>query len=222
MPAITISRELGSQGRQIAKSTAQVLGYHFMDKSTIGMVLGEYGLVEFGREYEALPGFWERFDARRMERREEVINMLNRVILALARHGNIVILGRCGFAVLHGYTDVLNVRIQAPLHLRIAQVMNDHSFTDIKRAESFVKDNDQIRTAFIESFYGVRWDSATAFDLVIDTSKTSPEQATVWLVAAAKDLEQKKETDAKTTSTIPLDSTLNAAICEALHCSDTH
>jgi cytidylate kinase len=222
MPVITISREFGSQGRQIAGDAAHALGYHFMDKNSIGKVLDDYGLVEFDREYEAAPGFWDRFDADRMKRREQMVVMLNRIILALARHGNMVILGRCGFAVLHGYADVLNVRIQAPLNQRIEQVMRDEKLPNFEQAEAFVKENDQIRTAFIESFYEVPWDSATAFDLVIDTSKVHPDMAAEWIVSAVNALKKNLRSDARTATTIPVDQILYTAICEELRCTSVH
>ena len=156
MSVLTISRELGSEGSSIAEKTAQTLGYHFMNKKSIGMVMSQYGITEFNQEYESASSFWDRFDVRRTARRGEILDMLNRVILALARHGNMVILGRCGFAVLHGYQDVLNVRIQAPLHLRVQHIMERQEIQDYKKAEAIVTEGDSIRSAFIESVYGVR------------------------------------------------------------------
>jgi len=222
MSVITISRELGSQGRQIAENTAQALDYHFMDKRAIGEVMEEYGLVEFHDEYEIAPSFWDIFDAHRMERRADMVSMLNKVIIALAQHGNMVILGRCGFAVLRDYADVLNVRIQAPLEQRIAFVKADKNIADLEKAETFIKDNDQNRRAFIESFYGVSWDQASAFDLVVDTSKVSPEMVTNFLIAAARNLEQKHKDAMNIAANIPVDSVIYSSICKALKCNAAH
>ncbi|MDX9865476.1 MAG: cytidylate kinase-like family protein [Anaerolineaceae bacterium] len=222
MPTITISRELGSQGRQIAENTAQALGYHFMDKRAIGEVMKEYGLVEFHDEYEIAPSFWDIFDAHRMERRADMINMLNKVILALAQHGNMVILGRAGFAVLRDYADVLNVRIQAQQEQRIAFVMADENITGLEQAKTYIRDNDQNRTSFIESFYGVKWDQASAFDLVINTSKISPEMVTNFLIAAARKLEKKQKPSVRVAASIPVDPVVYSSICKALKCSASH
>ncbi len=222
MPTITISRELGSQGRQIAENTAQALGYHLMDKRAIGKVMGEYGLVEFHDEYEVAPSFWDIFDAHRMERRADMVNMLNKVMLALAQHGNMVILGRAGFAVLRDFADVLNVRIQASLEQRIAFVKADENIADLEQAEIYIKDNDQNRTAFIESFYGVKWDQASAFDLVADTSKVSPEMVTNFLIAAARNLEQKQKGGTNIAANIPVDPVVYSSICKALKCRSSH
>ncbi len=222
MSVITISRELGSQGRQIAENTAQALGYHFMNKKAIGEVLEEYGLVEFREEYEIAPSFWDIFDAHRMERRSEMVSMLNKVILALAQHGNIVILGRCGFAVLRDFADVLNVRIQAPPEQRVAFIKADENIINVEQAQIFIKENDQNRTAFIESFYGVKWDQASAFDLVFDTGKVSPELVTNFLIASVRNMERKRESGDRVVANIPVDPVLYSSICKALNCNASH
>ena len=87
MAVITISREHGSDGDLIAEQAAQVLGYHLVGKELIAMLLSEYGLVEFDKQYERLPSFWERFNAQREQRREQIVLMLNQIVPALAQHG---------------------------------------------------------------------------------------------------------------------------------------
>ena len=144
MAVITISRELGSDGDSIARQVASILGYHFVDKAFIGNVLSQYGLVEFDREYDALPTFWEKFNAQKEERREMMVDMLNRVVRAVAQHDNVIILGRSGFAILSGYSDVFNVRIQAPFPLRVKRVMVSKNIT-LYQAEDIIREGDRIR-----------------------------------------------------------------------------
>lgn len=222
MSVITISMKVGSEGSHIAEKIAQTLGYHFADKTTIGKVLSQYGLVEFDKEYDSAPGFWARFDAQREERRKLMVDMLNRVILALAHHGDMVILGRGGFAVLGGFADVLNVRIQAPLPIRIKRVMEQQNITEPERAEAFVTENDRVRIAFVESWYGVRWDTASPFDLVIDTGKIPPELATTWLVEANRVAKERKGGDERTTGTIQVDPILASAVSDEFKCHVAH
>ena len=222
MSVITISMKAGSEGSHIAEKVAQTLGYHFADKTTIGKVLSQYGLVEFDKEYDSAPGFWARFDAQREERRKLMVDMLNRVILALAHHGDMVILGRGGFAVLGGFADVLNVRIQAPLPIRIKRVMEQQNITEPERAEAFVTENDRVRITFVESWYGVRWDTASPFDLVIDTGKIPPELATTWLVEANRVAKERKGGDERTTGTIQVDPILASAVSDEFKCHVAH
>ncbi len=218
MSVITISREFGSEGSYIAEKVAQGLGYHFADKKTMEDVLVQYGFVEFEREYEAAPGFWARFDVRTTQ----MVNMLNRVIQAVARHGNVVILGRGSFVILSGFADVLNVRIQAPLPVRRARVMKQQQLSEPAQAEAIIKEADRVRANFIESFYGVRWDAASAFDLVIDTGKVRPDLTIGWLVDAVKALPEKRTAEERTTDMIEVDAILGSAVSDVLRCQADH
>lgn len=215
MSVITVSREVGSEGDTIAQQVAQSLGYHYVDKSLIGFLLRQYGLVEFDKDYEVLPGFWERFNAQREQRREQMVAMLTQVVRAVAQHGNAVIVGRSGFAILQGFADVLNVRIQTPLPIRVQRVMAQQAI-DADQAETLVRENDKARQAFVESFYRARWDATTAFDLVIDTSKVAPALAVTWLVEAAKALDGMPPTDRPRCSSIQVDPILAKAVADAL------
>lgn len=218
MTVLTISREYGSEGRRIAEVVAHTLGYHFVNKRTIEQILIQYGFADFYRDYEAAVGFWDRFDPRKTE----LIGMLNRVVRGLAHHGNMVILGRGSFAVLHNLADVLNVRIKAPLPLRVKRVMQQQGIFNQDQAQAMIIENDRVRSAFIETFYGIRWDSGEAFDLVIDTGKVPPDLAATWLIDALKALPGSLDRSAQTTSELQIDSVLKVAIAMTLKCEVEH
>jgi cytidylate kinase len=221
MSVITISREFGSEGDTIAQNVAQTLGYHFVDQKFIGIILGQYGYVEFDKEYKSLPTFWERFDAQREKQRDIMVTMLNQVIQAVAHHGNVVILGRSGFEVLGRFSDVFHVRVQAPFSARVDCVMEQQKIT-FDEAELLVKKNDEVRRAFVEEFYGVPWGAIQAFDLVVNTAKISPDLATSWVIDAAKTYKIRQEIDKPTTATIKVDRILADAISDVLECKKEH
>ena len=221
MAVLTISREIYSEGRYIGEKVAEVLGYHFVDKSIIEKVFLEHSIVQFREVYESVPGFWARFD----DMRTTTIKFLKQVILALAHHGETVIVGRGAFAVLGGFADVLNVRVQAPFPFRVQQVMEKEKIADSGRAEAFLKEEDMMRDAFIKSFYNIRWEdaaAASAFDLVIDTGKLPPDLAVTWLIEALNVLKERKADDQPTTNRIEIDTALANAVSEVLGCRITH
>jgi cytidylate kinase len=221
MSAITISREFGSEGDAIAQKVAQTLGYHFVDQKFIGTILGQYGYVEFDTEYKSLPTFWERFDAQREKQRDVMVTMLNRVILAVAHHGDVVILGRSGFEVLGNYANVLHVRLQAPFSIRVGRVMAQQEIP-FEEAEAVVKKNDKVRQAFVEEFYKVPWGSIHAFDLVINTGKVFPDLATTWIVEAANTFVNNMEIGKPTTASIEVDRMMAEAVSDVLECKTAH
>lgn len=220
MSVITISREFGSEGDHIAHQTAQTLDYRFVDQAFIGAVLGQYGYVEFDKEYATLPTFWERFDAQREKERDVVVNMLNHVIQAVAHLDHVVILGRSGFEVLSGFADVLHVRLQAPFPVRVRRVMKQQSISS-EQAETLVKQSDKVRIAFVEEFYRVPWDSIHAFDLVINTGKISSDLATEMIVNAAKRIETSPEPEKPRLASIAVDRIMAESVAEMLQSEKT-
>ncbi len=221
MSVITISREFGSEGDVIARKVAQTLDYHFVDQKFIGVILGQYGYVEFDKEYQNLPTFWERFDAQREKQRDVMVVMLNQVIQAVAHHGNVVILGRSGFEVLGGFADVFHVRLQAPFSIRVGRVMSQQKIT-FEEAEALVKKTDKVRWAFVEEFYRVPWGAVRAFDLVVNTGKVFPDMATSWIIEAAKTFINNMEIERPTTASIKVDRIMAEAVSEVLGCRETH
>lgn len=221
MTVITISREFGSEGDRIAHDVAQALDYHFVDRKFIGAVIGQYGYVEFDREYATLPTFWEKFDVQREKERDMVVNMLNRVIQTVAHHGHVVILGRSGFEVLGGFADVLHVRLQAPFPVRVQRVMAQQNLSQ-GEAESLVKGNDRVRVGFVEEFYRVPWNSMQAFDLVINTGKIEPDLATEMIVNAARVLEYHLGAGLPNVLSIDVDRVLADSVSEVLQCHKVH
>ena len=211
MTAITISREIGSQGDWIAEQTAQRLGYHLVNKHTLERIFQQRGFVDFEETYD-MSGFWARFSPHR----GELVTMLDRFIHALAAHGDVILVGRGGFTTLKDFADVLNVRIQAPILMRIEQVMGERNLTEIPVADELVREQDHIREDFLQTAYGHRWNTAGAFDLVIDTGKIPPKVAVNWLVESAQNLGEKKIKTQKLCRELEIDPDLAKTIEEVL------
>ncbi len=193
-------------------SVGPAFGVSLVDQAKIGKVLIQYGFVEFQHEYDSVPGFWARFD----ERRTEMMGMLDRVIQGVARYGNVVILGRGSYAVLKGYTDVLNVRVQSPPEVRAVRVMAQQGLANLDQAKATVRENDNMRANFINTFYNLPWDSAGAFDVVLNTEKITPEMAVNWLAEIVAALDQQDFSDKRTTAALKGDSVLDGVISEIL------
>ena len=222
MTVITLSREFGCEGDRVAAQVAETLGYHLIDKDFIADVLEQYGLVEFNAEYDSKLGFWDRFSASRAEQRELMARMLDQVLRTLAYHGNVVIVGRSGFAALAGLADVLHVRLQAPLADRIARVAAQQQVGQ-DEAMRLVQDSDNLRSSFVGEFYGVAWSDARSFDLVINTMAVPLEKSVAWIVDAAARVREGLTFEGKQTSrAVTPDSVLAQAVAERLHCERAH
>lgn len=216
MSVITISREAGSGGTAIAEAVAAALGYRFVDKQTIGAILAKYGLVGFDRVYDGAQSFWDRFSAQATDDRKTAISMMNAVILAIAKAGDAVIVGRGGYVVLGGYADVLNVRIQASFPHRVEVIQAQLGSSDFALVEKDVLERDRLRAAFMADAYDIRTEPVSAFDLAINTEKIPVVKAVDIIVDAVSSLVKTASGSGRLASRFESDPVLAATVAEVL------
>jgi CMP/dCMP kinase len=149
MTVITISRQFGSYGDEIANKLCEILDYQYFDKHLMMQAataagLSEQEIVDYSEESYKVRNFLERMFSRSQPvsqvrvwkenaqgtREPESIILTEDVALDLeqkaiqhAHHiGNVVIVGRGGQVILQNEPDVLHVRIEAPLETRLQRV----------------------------------------------------------------------------------------------------
>ena len=213
MAVITISNELGSGGVDIGQRVAQSLSYEFVDKRISDRIFRQYGLTKFNQVYNTAPSILDLLNSDNLL----IVAMLNEILEALAQRGNIVILGRAGFAVLGKYADVLNIHIKAALPDRVQRVMAREGLTDAAATEEQIREDDNMHRKFVQRFYNRQWDDPSGFGLMLNTSALATDTVVKQIVDAAKALEQQTPgKDAVTTATIKVDPVLTDAAAKAL------
>ncbi len=212
MAVITMSRELGTGGGLISQMVTNSLNYHLVDKETIGKVLSQFGMVSFNKVYDSTHNVWSLFDSDY----RDLVNQLNKTILAFAKHDNTVIIGRGGFVVLQEYQNVINVLLRAPLEHRIRNAMQTEQISDILEAEKIVRHSDEVRESFLQTFYNVNSNSAQYFSLVIDTSRVPLHLAARWIMEAAQEIDKKKIPPERSSLKAEVDPVLVKAVSNVL------
>jgi cytidylate kinase len=143
--------------------------------------------------------------------------MANEIIEAVAQRGNVVILGRAGFAVLSECADVLKVRIQAPFSQRVKRVMEREGMTDLDAAVERVKQDDEVHQKYVHRFYNKQWDEPSNFDLVLDMGSLSGDEAVQRIIETDRALDQKAQPEgAETTGALGVDPVLADAVAKAI------
>ncbi len=152
MATITISRQYGSGGDEIADLVCQTLGYRHFDKWQIARAAAEAGLSEkeilsyasYSEETFKFKKFLDRLFRRssasarpRAQNPDDVglliseervfdeaaaVTLVQRAVKAAHAAGNIIIVGRGGQLILKGQPGVLHVRVEAPMEDRIQRV----------------------------------------------------------------------------------------------------
>jgi cytidylate kinase len=213
MAVITISGELGSGSFEIAQQVARTLGYELVDKRTTDAIFRQYGLTRFDDLYSSVPSFLDLLNADNLL----LVAMANEITEAVARRGNVVIVGRTGFAVLGDYADVLDVHIQAPIAERAQRVLAREGLADLSVAEEQVREDDEVHRKYVRRFYNKEWEEPANYDLVLDTGLVPLAAAVQQIVAAAQALEQQvHDKEAATTAQITVEPVLADAIAKVM------
>jgi len=188
MRAITISREYGSGGGEIAKRLAKRLGWRLVDHEAVEQVAEQLGVTEeeAAAHDEQVEGLISRI-LYSMQTIEPVgyVNVtatapftanprvyrdaLERVVTAVASAGNVVIVGRGAQVILAHQRDVLHVRIVAPLEQRIPYVMRREGL-DQDTARRRIQSKDRDRDRYLQREYHRHPEDPHLYDLVLNTN----------------------------------------------------
>ena len=204
MRAITISREYGSGGGEVAQRLAQRLQWQLVDHEIVVRVAQELGVSV--QEAEAQDEYSESVTSRILSSLQAMQpalfaisplsattdvpsyqEALSRVVEGAVASGHVIIVGRGAQVLLDQHRDVLHIRIVAPLEQRITYVMRREGVNyDEARTRIQVKDQDRMR--YLQTIHHHRSDDALLYDVTLNTAVLSLDQV-VELIAVA--LQQK-------------------------------
>lgn len=150
MAVITISREYGSGGDEVASRLCKILGYHSFGQAQImgaaeQTSLSKVHAIDYTEDNHEVQTFLDRLlgqpaspvqriawsedpsIATRPERvdvREDVVlGLVKQAVQAALRAGSMVIVGRGGQVLLKSAPGVIHARIEAPFEFRLRRVM---------------------------------------------------------------------------------------------------
>ena len=169
---VTISRQAGAGGDEIARLLAEELGWKVLDNDAVERLLVEKGFTRAEAETfeEKEPGLWHRFSSEK----EKYLHFLKMVSYEFARRADCITLGRGGQILFADVPGVIRVRVIAPLQDRVARV-RDTSGGDEHRARQTVQHSDNERTGFYRFLFHANWDAPDLYDLIINTHSLSLE-----------------------------------------------
>lgn len=176
---ITISREYGSGGYEIARTIAVQLGYSFYDKNVVDakVMTASQALKEYiARSEDAPMGFAQDFVAQfynfseSSSPAERVYIAQSKEILDAGRKGDCVIVGRCADHVCRNLPNVYSVFVCADENHEIQNVIRTEHL-DIAEARRRVRDTNARRASRSRYFTGRAWGQANNYDLCINVSR---------------------------------------------------
>lgn len=183
---ITVSRQVGSYGDEIASLVAQELGYRLVGKAEFLEIArsldpefaeAQRGGIEASGDAEGVEGHFLKSPA--------YTSLFESVIYRVASQGKVVILGRGAQVVLREVAGVFKARIVAPLEVRVRRVMEQKG-ASLEEASEFVSRYDHQRRMLVQSVYFQDLRDWFLYDLILNTASLDPKAGAAVLCAAVE------------------------------------
>ncbi|MBR5343567.1 MAG: cytidylate kinase-like family protein [Oscillospiraceae bacterium] len=187
---ITIGREHGSGGHDIARMLAERLDIPCYDKEIVDEAAAK---SPFSKE------ILDNYDEKRVsaffmpvshfggmdggfQLNMQVASAQFDAVRSLAQNNKGVFVGRCADYVLRGRPELLRVFIEAPLSFRIRTIMDRKRLSE-DQAKKLIRDVDKDRASYYRYYTDQVWSESGNYDLVIDSSRVGPEGAVEVILA---------------------------------------
>lgn len=191
-PVITISREYGCYGGEIARLLADKINHKIKPKSesdewvfvshqvlhdasnTMGTEPKEISHIFGAQEKSFLGDLVSLFSKDKYITDSHIKRTISRVVKSYAEQGKAIIVGRAGCVIAKHIEKSIHVKLVAPFSWRVAHIKDRFNIT-CAEAESKVKETDKRRETFMEFFRGKKPDSEL-FDLILNRSRLTSEE----------------------------------------------
>jgi hypothetical protein len=178
---ITISRECGSKGYEVAEQLSRLTGFALFHHEIVE------AMVEKSKTSMAL---METLDEKAMNVVDDIVSnfvndhhlwpdeyskLLFKILTTIGKHGKAIILGRGANCVLHNQ-KVLRVRIVAPLKVRREEVQGRLNLNP-DDAKKHIVNMDSNRSAFVKRYFNSDATDPANYDLILNTNTIGVEKA---------------------------------------------
>jgi cytidylate kinase len=173
MAIVSVSREEGSWGGDVARDLATRLGYRLLDKKALLEEAEAYGGIRDGvpELLEKQPGLLERLDQDR--RRYSVL--LRTVVYDVALRDNVVFLGRGTGMLLRDVDHAIGALLTAPRPTRVARIMERGAGgrpgpMSKEQADEIARRADRDRANYHRYLFQVDWLEPSLHTVIMNTA----------------------------------------------------
>jgi cytidylate kinase len=187
---VAVSREAGSRGGSIARRAAARLGWQVYSQDLLEYIAQDANFRQgIADTLSPAAGHWVEEHLEQIRTagglgKQPLWLDLTRTVLALAAHGDVVLIGR-GAGFLLPSASTLHVRVMAPLSDRVAYMSQWLRLTVEEAAEQVVL-RDRRRAELIATHFQRQVGDVYQYDLVLNSSLLGEELAAALICEAAK------------------------------------
>lgn len=182
---ISIGRQLGSGGKDIAEKLSQKLGIQVYDKKILEAAAQESGIdtdaFEKADEKESST-FLEHFIALRdfisgcfagqssCMNSDQLFQIQSEAIRNIAERESCITIGRCSEYILRDHPNMISIFVTADIHDRVSRIMNSKGMSE-EEAMEFIERGDKKRKSYHDYYAATEWGVARHYDLCINSSR---------------------------------------------------
>lgn len=199
---VTVSRQIGSGGEEIARRVAKQLGFRYLDREVTERAAHDAGVdPEAVSEAEYIPSLKKRmvsalaanpgllafawfapgpYLSNPLYTSGRYRMLIESVVCELAREGGAVILGHGAQAILKDRWDTVKVLVSGGDERRILRLRaagEEGGQLSPEAARRIMEASDAERHAYFDRVYGLQWLSPKLYDICISTDHMTPEEA---------------------------------------------
>ncbi len=181
---ITIGRQFGSAGREIARKVAEDLGIKLYDKEMLDRAAKESGLCQelfethdekptnsflYSLVMDTYSFGYTSGSYTDMPINHKVFLAQFNAIKKIAEEGPCILVGRCADYALADYDNVLSLFIHANMDARIRRIARIYDLTDAKAKDMIIK-TDKRRASYYNYYSNKKWGAAESYHICLDSS----------------------------------------------------
>jgi cytidylate kinase len=204
MPLVTVSRQYGSGGSEVAGRVAAALGWQLYDNAVVEEVARRLGMstAEVSARDERVPSFPERIasamalgvpevmptvaDLAGQPNEERIVEMTKRVIEDAVQAGPAVLVGRGAQCMLAARADALHVFCYAPV-----EALESYAITNLgvspTEARRVVAENNHQREQYVKRHWRRNWRDVANYHLCVNTAWLGLDGAAELIVQVARE-----------------------------------
>ena len=175
---ITLGRQHGSNGHDIARALAGELGYRCFDKEIVDHaaenssfskeIFDSYDEKRVSTYIVPTPHYIGMNEGFRLNM--QIASAQFDTIRALADRGDAIFVGRCADYILRNREDLVRIFIRAELPFRIETIMKRKNLRE-DQAKKLIKEVDKDRSSYYKYYTDQIWGDSEYYDLCIDSGR---------------------------------------------------
>ncbi len=187
MPLVTISRQYGSGGSEVAERVARALGWQLYDNEVVDEVAARLGIspAEVSAREERMPSLAERLasalslaapevmptvgDAALPPSEERIVQVTGRVMQEAVQAGPAVIVGRGAQCLLATRSDAIHVFCYAPIEALAAYAVTNLGVKPDEARKKVIEMNER-REEYVKRHWKREWRDLSNYHLCVNTA----------------------------------------------------